>query len=58
MLIAALNKHWRPLSYKEFWYEMDKKMTEAALKVADIPKELGNQIWELETGKFALVWDN
>lgn len=57
-LVAALNKHWRPLSTKEYLHEMDVPATTNAVIVAQMPTELMDWIWE-EQGRdsFSMEWD-
>ena len=45
-LIATLNKHWRPLSKREFWYEMSWPETMDALAVSGINEETFDWIFE------------
>jgi hypothetical protein len=52
MLIAALNKHWRPLSYDQFWHEMDLTMTNNAIYVAGFSRELIDAIWVKKRAAF------
>ena len=44
-LITALNKYFRPVTEKEYWYEWDIPMTNHAVEIAEFPKHVIERIW-------------
>lgn len=50
-----MNKHWRPVTEREYLHGMDLPATENAVIVSGFPKELVEWIWE-EKRKPGLVW--
>ena len=57
-LVAALNKHWRPLSDYEYLHEMDLPSTQNAVTVAQMSEGLIDWIWEPEKkDSFSMEWD-
>lgn len=44
-LIAALNKFGVPVTRKQFWDDWDSEITNAAIAVAQFPKEVEDFIW-------------
>lgn len=51
-MITALNKYWRPLTMKEYLYNMDIPMTQNAVCIAQFPPEVEKWIWEIERKPF------
>lgn len=51
-LIAALNKYWRPVTDKEFWYKMDAEATNNAISVSGFSKEMIDWIWTKDRKPF------
>jgi hypothetical protein len=57
-LIAALNKHWRPLSVEEYLHEMDVPATSNAVTVAEMSEALFDWIWEPQKrDSFSMEWE-
>ena len=54
-LFAALVKYYRPMTYREFMREMDIPMTNDAIAVAQLPKEVADWIWEKERQPFEVT---
>jgi len=50
MLYALINRHWRPISRKEFWHEMGEEETSLAL--AFVPEEQRGLIYEKDRKAF------
>jgi len=53
-LIAALNKYFRPISKKEFWYKMDIPGTNNAIAIAQFPKEVEDWIFQKKYKPFQI----
>jgi glycogen synthase len=51
-LISALNKYYRPITEKEFWFKMDSTMTQNAVIVSGFPKEVEEWVWKKERKPF------
>lgn len=45
-MISVLNKHWRPLSKREYWHKMDWNETMEALKTARIDESDFDRIFK------------
>jgi len=51
-LFAALNKYWRPLTWKEYYEGLDINDIKNAITVSMMPKEVADWIWEKERKPF------
>ena len=53
-MLAALNKHWRPLTDYEYWHDLDKEGLENAIVAAGMSEETIDWIKEDNKGKLKI----